>query len=332
MKKELMYLLFAGLLVCVIFTACQKDLPPIEIKIEATPLGGSAPLDVNARCEVVSGKVTDFNWNFGDGGSDYGSANAFHRYTKAGTYTLQVTVTGYEGSEKNPEVVTKTAQVTISVFQPNVPPIAGFQVSALNNIIADQTNVSFTNTTTGTATAWQWDFGINEKGSNSQNPSYVFNYAGAKTVKLTASGPLGNSTSTKTVTVHAMPPGCKNYTAGSTQSASAIQSIRNGGQQKNGQVIFNNDYNNVTAKVEFFSADNWLNGIYYPSHSYWEIAAGKTNSLVFNNNSPLVIGNDWGVRVTFSNGVVSCVRTVKDIATFGSGKFTIKSTKTYEGI
>ncbi|MEQ1745619.1 MAG: PKD domain-containing protein [Saprospiraceae bacterium] len=332
MKKHrvLPFLFFAALAAASVFSGCQKDLPPIEIKIEATPIGGSAPLDVTAKCVVLSGKITEFSWDFGDGGSAYGSEDAFHRYTKAGTYTMTVTVTGYEGSEDNPEPVTKTAYLTISVFQPNVPPVAGFQFSPINDIVADKTSVSFSNTTSGMATSWQWDFGTNESGSTTQSPSRAFDYAGTKTVRLTASGPLGTSTTTKTVTVHAMPPTCHNYTGGSTQSASAIQTIRNNGQLKNGQVVFNNNYSNVTAKVEFFTADNWLNGKYNPLPYYWEIGPGKTYSLV-NGSSNMVIGSDWGIRITFSSGGVTCVRTVNDIASFGSGKFTLTSQKVNEG-
>ncbi len=330
MKKQLVSLLLAGLAACILFPACQKDLPPVEIEMEADPLGGSAPLDVNARCTVISGQVTDYNWDFGDGGSASGSAAAFHRYTKAGTYTLRLTVTGYEGSEKNPYTVTKVAETTISVYQPNVPPVAGFLFSPTTAIIADKTNVKFNNTTTGTATAWQWDFGASESGSSSQTPTYQFNYAGTKTIRLTASGPLGSNSITKTLTVHAMDPACHNYTGGATQSASAIQYIRNNSQQKIGLPIFQNNYSG-SVHVEFFRADDWMNGKYTP-YGYWTIKSSTTNQLVWSGGTPINIGNDWGVRVSFTNGVVSCIRTVKDVSTYSGGKLTMVATKVYEGL
>jgi PKD repeat protein len=58
-------------------------------------------------------------------------------------------------------------------------------------------NVNFTNESAGTVTSWQWDF---EDGSISdqQNPTYTYNYPGTYTVSLTAIGPIGSDTETKT--------------------------------------------------------------------------------------------------------------------------------------
>ena len=82
--------------------------------LTANPLGGTAPLEVTARCIMKSGEVTGFSWDFGDGTTTSGAAEVFHRYKTGGIFVLRVTVTGVEGSEKDPNAVTKTAQVTIS--------------------------------------------------------------------------------------------------------------------------------------------------------------------------------------------------------------------------
>jgi PKD repeat protein len=67
--------------------------------------------------------------------------------------------------------------------------------------------VAFHDSSTGTVTGWSWTFGDGAS-STSPSPSHTYAAAGMYTVALTASGPGGQSTQTKTdyITVSAAPP------------------------------------------------------------------------------------------------------------------------------
>ena len=58
-------------------------------------------------------------------------------------------------------------------------------------------NINFSNESAGTVTSWQWDFGDGSI-SDQQNPTHMYNYPGRYTVSLTATGPIGSDTDTKT--------------------------------------------------------------------------------------------------------------------------------------
>ena len=65
-----------------------------------TPLSGTAPLDVTFTDSSTGTSITNRRWDFGDGNiSNYAAAtNPSHRYTSAGTYTVNLTVTNAGGS------------------------------------------------------------------------------------------------------------------------------------------------------------------------------------------------------------------------------------------
>lgn len=121
MKKQFSVFLLLCLAGALFLPACKKQLPPVEIELEVSTLGANAPLDVNVRCEVISGEVTDYYWEFGDGATASGSPDASHQYSAAGEYTIRLTVTGLEGSEGAPQTVTKTATATINLAAPPDP-------------------------------------------------------------------------------------------------------------------------------------------------------------------------------------------------------------------
>ncbi|MCP3919871.1 MAG: PKD domain-containing protein, partial [bacterium] len=68
-------------------------------------------------------------------------------------------------------------------------------------------SVSFSDLSSGDVTSWSWDFGDGNT-STAQNPSNNYTLPGTYTVALTATGPGGNDTETKTdyVTVNAAAP------------------------------------------------------------------------------------------------------------------------------
>jgi PKD repeat protein len=66
-----------------------------------TPVSGAAPLDVIFIDSSTGTSITNRRWDFGDGNiSNYGAGtNPSHRYISAGTYSVNLTVTGNYGTD-----------------------------------------------------------------------------------------------------------------------------------------------------------------------------------------------------------------------------------------
>jgi PKD repeat protein len=160
------------------------------VAFTATPTSGGAPLSVSFTPQVT-GTVTSWKWDFGDGTNNSGSTGtvptAVKSYTTAGTFTATLTVTGPSGT------VTKTAPITVS-------PVANFTASTASGTAP--LAVNFTDGSTGKPTAWNWNFGDNTT-STAQNPAHTYNAAGTYTVSLKVAGGGQNSanTATRTITV-----------------------------------------------------------------------------------------------------------------------------------
>lgn len=294
----------------------------IDVEININTTSGNAPLNITVSAVVKSGDVTSFTWDFGDGSAPKQGSSLTYTYTRKGTFIINLTAMGKYNS-------VKTVSKTVTVNE-TLPPNASFSFSPLTNIIADKTFVNFTNLSTGTISNYYWTLGANETTSTLTNPSYRFNREGAKSIILIASGPLGQSTKTQTLTVHAMNPTCNNYNDGSSQSETKIRNIRSTGSLRTGKLTFHNDYNNVTAKVQVFHSDEWLNTSYEPfANTVWNFNAGQKSSLGYNSGT-LIVGNDWGIRVTFSDGSVSCIRNIQSVSTYSTTEgFVIKSSTVY---
>lgn len=74
-------------------------------------------------------------------------------------------------------------------------PLANFEADALTG--RAPLTVNFTDQSTESITSWQWDFGDGTI-STEQNPSHTYTDPGTYTVSLTATGPGGSDTETKT--------------------------------------------------------------------------------------------------------------------------------------
>ncbi|MGD9900772.1 MAG: S8 family serine peptidase, partial [Calditrichaceae bacterium] len=86
-----------------------------------TPITGCGPLAVQFTDEST-GNVTDWSWDFGDGGSS-GLQNPDHQYADPGKYTVALTVTGDGGTDSE----TKTDYIT--VYAPITADFSGTPVS-----------------------------------------------------------------------------------------------------------------------------------------------------------------------------------------------------------
>ena len=118
-----------------------------------TPLTGTAPLDVMFTDSSTGTSITNRRWDFGDGNiSNYATAtNPSHRYTSAGTYSVNLTVTNAGGS--NSQLRSNYISVTPAA------PVAAFTGTPLSGTAP--LDVTFTDSSTGTSiTNRRWDLGM----------------------------------------------------------------------------------------------------------------------------------------------------------------------------
>ncbi|HYG52971.1 MAG TPA: PKD domain-containing protein [Flavobacteriales bacterium] len=147
--------------------------------------------DSSQFTDLSTGAITNWAWNFGDGGTS-ALVNPAHLYAAAGTYSVSLTVTNTAGCTH-----TSTQLVTV-----NSVPVAG--IAFTSTCLGTTTN--YTDASTGTPVAWEWDFGDGSPVSNLQNPGHIYAATGTYTVQLISYGGSGCSdTATTTVTVTPIP-------------------------------------------------------------------------------------------------------------------------------
>jgi PKD repeat protein len=150
----------------------------------------------NLTCSFTStssdpdGSIAAYAWAFGDGATS-SAQNPSHTYGAGGSYTVTLTVTDNQGA-------TGSTSHTVTVSQPNQPPVASFNASCSG------LSCNFTSTSSdpdGSIVAYSWNFG--DGGSSSaQNPSHSYGAGGTYTVTLRVTDNQGASSSTsRTVTV-----------------------------------------------------------------------------------------------------------------------------------
>ena len=151
----------------------------------ASPTSGYAPQTIKFT-DKSTGSLTSWKWGFGDG--TYSTQkNPSHTYSKAGKYTVSLTVKNAAGSNK----VTKSSFIVVNALKPPVP---AFSVSPLNGKAS--LTVTFTDKSTNNPTSWSWDFG-DKSTSTVKNPIHKYTKAGKFTVKLTVKNSKGINWVTK---------------------------------------------------------------------------------------------------------------------------------------
>jgi PKD repeat protein len=151
----------------------------------ASPASGYAPLTVRFADRSI-GSPTSWKWNFGDG--TYSTQkNPSHTYSKAGKYTVSLTVKSAAGRN----TITKSSFVAV-----NAPrsPVAAFSASPLTGKAL--LTVKFTDKSAYNPTYWSWDFG-DKSTSTVKNPTHKYTKAGKYTVKLTVKNSKGINSVTK---------------------------------------------------------------------------------------------------------------------------------------
>jgi len=150
----------------------------------ATPTQGIAPLAVQFD-DLSEGTVTAWSWNFGDG-SGSSVAEPAHLFLP-GVYDVALTVSGPNG--------THTRTRPGFVVSEDLAPGAAFTADVTRGFAP--LAVQFENASSGVVDGWSWSFG-DGAGASSAAPQHTFVAPGSYTVALTASGPYGLDTETRT--------------------------------------------------------------------------------------------------------------------------------------
>ena len=148
--------------------------------------------------------ITNRRWDFGDGNiSNYAIAtNPSHRYSSAGTYSVNLTVTNSGGSNS------RLRSNYISVNAPPSAPVASFTGTPLSGTAP--LDVMFTDSSTGTSiTNRRWDFGDGNVSNYAiaTNPSHRYTSAGTYSVTLTVTNAGGSNSQLRSnyISVNAPP-------------------------------------------------------------------------------------------------------------------------------
>lgn len=154
--------------------------------------------------QLVAGKIvtfkdktpqaTEWKWTFGDSSETVTNEEALHVYKHPGEYVVTLQVNGSCTAEKK-ITIKKDKKIVNSNLYPSFDMPATARVGE---------RVRFTDKTEG-ATDWKWSFGESMQiDATSQNPTYVYQSSGTKTVTLIVNGKDRYATK-KRITVFAKP-------------------------------------------------------------------------------------------------------------------------------
>ncbi len=148
-----------------------------------SPTSGKAPLKVQFT-DKSTNNPTSWKWSFGDGKYS-ATKNPSHTYSKAGKYTVSLTVNNAAGSN------TLKKSSYINVAAPLKAPIAAFSASPRSG--KAPLKVKFTDKSSNIPTSWKWSFGDGIY-STLKNPAHTYSKAGKYTVSLTVKNAVGSNT------------------------------------------------------------------------------------------------------------------------------------------
>ena len=125
-------------------------------------------------------------WSFGDNNTST-ETNPTHTYNEAGNFTVTLKVTSRGGES----TISKSIYIVLPA------PVANFDFTYIDNVVP--ASVSFTNLSTD-ADTYLWNFGDGNT-STSFSPTHTYYESGVFTVTLKATGPGGESTRTRSISI-----------------------------------------------------------------------------------------------------------------------------------
>ena len=171
--------------------------PFITASFTATPLSGPSPLTVRFTDTTTGSSVTTrWTWFFGDGGFST-QQNPTYTYPRAGTYSVQLTVS----NSTDVGTIFKTNYITVvahSIQAPNgtptnIPPNNPTNTNSNQPLVSFSGNnlsgnapltVTFTNTSNNIPTSWLWYFGDGNL-SAIRDVTHTYTKPGVYSVSLT---------------------------------------------------------------------------------------------------------------------------------------------------
>lgn len=138
---------------------------------------------------VVSGDVSSFVWDFGDGTGAAATPNPQHTYAEPGLYTVCLTVGNDCG----------TTEICHNLAVACAPPAVGFSAQV------NQLTLSFFDESSDDVTQWLWDFGDGNT-STQQNPVHTYDSPGTYVICLTVTSNCGTNTVCLQATINCVPP------------------------------------------------------------------------------------------------------------------------------
>lgn len=240
--------IFALLAAILLLSSCASAIGSYQpvAAFTANVTSGTAPLTVSFT-DQSSYSPTSWSWNFGDGQSS-NVRYPTHTYVSAGTYSVTLTVTNFEGSDSE----TRTGYITVTELP---APISNFTVNVTSGTAP--LTVSFTDQSVNTPTSWLWNFG-DEATSTSQNPTHTYTNAGIYTVILNATNTAGSNISTQIgyITVTELPAPISNFTANVTSGTVPVT------------VSFTDQSANTPTSWSWNFGDSNTSTVQNPTHTY----------------------------------------------------------------
>jgi len=222
---------------------------------------GKTPFNV-AFTDTSTGIPAGWKWSFGDGTSST-QQNPTHKYSRAGLYTVSLTVKNAAGSN----TVIKTDYITV-VAKPTVE----FSAKPIEG--KAPLTVAFNDTSTGSPIKWKWSFGDGTT-STKQNPTHKYSEVGRYTVALTATNGNGSNTVTKTDYIKVVTKPVANFTSSVTAGKATLT------------VAFNDTSTGIPTGWKWAFGDGKTSTIQNPRHEY-SYAGNYTVKLTVSN----VVGNN----------------------------------------
>ena len=170
--------------------------PAFTFSPQAPSQGQGVFFDASASVAPANNPITQFRWDFGDGGSGSG-ATTTHSFSNAGTYFVRLTVSDASGRS-----VATTQTVTVGA---GAVPTASFTFGptpARANIPVNFNGSGSTPAPGRTIVSYRWEYGDGSPTESGAQVAHSFAVAGVYTVTLTVTDDVGRShTTNRTVTV-----------------------------------------------------------------------------------------------------------------------------------
>lgn len=159
--------------------------PALSVAASATPLSGTAPLEVTFLANASGGTPPfTYAWKFGDGISSI-LGNTTHTYA-AGSYTANLTVQDHVGD-------TVYRDFAIDVTQPVPPPGLTVTVSASPTTVGVNQTVSFTSAPLGGVPPYTFAWTFGDGGTaETQNATHEYAHVGTYTAGVRVQDSVGN--------------------------------------------------------------------------------------------------------------------------------------------